>query len=69
MYWQARKLTEKENFKVVIMPGQTKLNPKMSRRKRTNSIDSEMCDNEVSVMLSFIALIIICYNVFVFCYL
>jgi len=28
------------------MPGQTKLNPKMSRRKRTNSIDSEMCDNE-----------------------
>jgi len=43
---KARKLTEKESFKVVIMPGQTELNPKMSRRKRTNSIDSDMCDNE-----------------------
>ena len=42
---------EKESFKVVIMPGQTELNPKMSRRKRTNSIESKYI-NKQNVKLS-----------------
>ena len=46
LYWQAKKLTQEGDLKVVhkLMPVQTDLNCKMNKRKRTISIDY----NEVS---------------------